>query len=233
MSTLWDGSWDRKRRYDRRSMSFPAPSDTKTSYARTRPTGAVPCDDGLFHIAQLRWQLPDDPLTDSPPGFAPGKLSRPLVRHYRRGIFDHFTELVILGVEKETGVRDLCICRKSKYYKQRPMQILSWDSEDEFHLRIPHWWFSFPVTIRGKFHADASILRVAFTGSIFEAENYTVDLRKSDPRCHKYQRAAESLSYSYHVRLILLSMIISLLQMLHRKACQNPTSKLQSVLCYG
>jgi CubicO group peptidase (beta-lactamase class C family) len=113
--------------------------------------------------------------------------------------FDHFTELVILGVEKETGVRDLCICRKSKYYKQRPMQILSWDSEDEFHCTIPHWWFSCPVTIRGKFHADASILRVAFTGSIFEAENYTVDLRKSDPRCHKYQRAAESLSYSYRV----------------------------------
>jgi hypothetical protein len=70
MSTFWDGSWDRKRRYDRRSMSFPAPSDTKTSYARTRPTGAVPCDDGLFHIAQLRWQLPDALLTDSLPGFA-------------------------------------------------------------------------------------------------------------------------------------------------------------------
>jgi len=30
-------------------------------------------------------------------------------------------------------------------------------------------------------------------------ENYTVDLRKSDPGCHKYQRAAESLSYSYRV----------------------------------
>jgi CubicO group peptidase (beta-lactamase class C family) len=113
--------------------------------------------------------------------------------------FDHFTELMILGVEKETSTRDLYICRKSKYYKQRPIEILSWDSEDEFHCTMPHWAFSCPVTIRGKFHADASILKVAFTGSIFQVENYTVDLRKSDPRCHKYQRAAESLSYSYRV----------------------------------
>lgn len=36
-----------------------------------------------------------------------------------------------------------------------------------------------------------------FSGSIFEAENYNVDLRKSVPKCHKYQRAAEFLLYSY------------------------------------
>jgi CubicO group peptidase (beta-lactamase class C family) len=113
--------------------------------------------------------------------------------------FDHFTEIVILGVDKETGDRDLCLCRKSKYYEQRPIVPLSWDGSDEFHCELPHWGFSWPVTIHAKFLADASILKVTSTGSIFEVENYTVDLRKYDPRCLKYQRPAESLSYSYRV----------------------------------
>jgi CubicO group peptidase (beta-lactamase class C family) len=113
--------------------------------------------------------------------------------------FHHFTELVISGVDKESGERELYVCRKSKYYEHHPTTRLSRDSNDELYCEQPHWGFSWPVTIRGKFLADASIFKVTFSGSIFELENYTVDLRKYDPRCLKYQRPAESLSYSYRV----------------------------------
>ncbi len=113
--------------------------------------------------------------------------------------FDHFTELVISGVDKETCDRDFYVCRNSKYYEQRPIKILSRDSSDEFHCELPHWAFSWPVMVHIKFLANASILQATFSGSVFEVENYTVDLRKHDSRCLKYHRAAESLSYSYRV----------------------------------
>lgn len=111
--------------------------------------------------------------------------------------FNHYTELVIFAPDDDKATGDLHVRRRSRYWAEPPTAVLSWDGADEFHCELRHWAFTCRMAVRGKFHSQATILTVTFSGSVFSTENYTVDLRQSDPSCHKYQHAAESLSYSY------------------------------------
>jgi hypothetical protein len=146
--------------------------------------------------------------------------------------FDHYVELVIFRPENEK-TSDLHIRRKSKYWEEPPTTVLSWDSSEEFHCTIPHWAFSWPITIHGKFHASASILTVTFTGSIFKSENYAVNLRQSDPAAINTNVQPNLCPTTIASPQFLPQKTISLPQTPHLRAYQYQISKLQSPHYYG
>ena len=88
----------------------------------------------------------------------------------------------------------------SRMYGNDPEPELQWTGARTFTCALPHEVLAGGIVLKGHFDAGRDVLTVTFQGSIFNVENYQVELRRDDPACVKYRKAAEGgLEYQYRI----------------------------------
>ena len=113
--------------------------------------------------------------------------------------FEHYTELEIFAPQADPTRLNLRLLKRA--YEDPPARLIEWQTPQHFHCKIPHWFIGNTIVLDGQYDGAFQILTLRIDGSIFSWENYSLELRQNDPNCRKYQRPAESLSYTYRVPL--------------------------------
>ena len=111
--------------------------------------------------------------------------------------FEHYREVEVFT--RSTNEEHIYLRYLNRAYEEPPEALLDWKTASSFQCQIPNEFTGDVMTLSGEYDSRSAVLTLKIDGSLFDGENFIVQLRRDDPSCRRFQIPSESLNYAYRI----------------------------------